>query len=369
MEMPRPLRPLRLIALFAGTLWTGCGAAPKPVAKPVAAAPAAAPAPALEKQRQTLRISPLEMAFSGVRGEPAGDEGVSVKNLTNDGLQVRTIRIVGENAATFALTDVPTLPRYIAPDKSIDFRVAFAPKADATVGVHRATLQIVLGPNDELGPLVDISALVTVGKAGADEPPLQDVVHALGYLIDVGGQDLVLGTEAAAKGEELRAPLFRSIKPGNIALDPVARFSPDGAMPYGYYRADAAGKPQEKQLGVLAATESQRLNPGFEDGEGSISFDPGTEPFGLYVGLPTHTTYTESARNPVRPAEKRKRAKKNAPPPFAGTVSHAVRVYPLRSRNGTRIDNAYLVAFEDAVNGDYQDAVFVLWNVVPVTAP
>jgi hypothetical protein len=362
-------RHLRLLALFTGLAWPACAAAPKPIPKTVVIAPAPAPAPALEKQRQTLRISPLEMVFSGVRGQPGDDQGVSVKNLTADGLQVRTIRIVGEHAATFTLTDLPTLPRYIAPDKSIDFRVAFAPTAEATVGVHRATLQIVLGPNDELGPLVDISALVTVGKAGEQEPPLQEVVHALGYLIDVGGPQLLLGTESVQKGEEIVAPLFRSIKPGNIALDPVARFSPDGAMPYGYYRADPTGKPTEKQLGILAATESQRLNPGFEDGEGSISFDPGPEPFGLYIRLPTHTTYTEDTRNPVRPATKAKRRKKDAAPPFDGTVSHATRVFPLKSRNGTPIENVYLVAFEDAVNGDYQDAVFVLWNVLPVSAP
>jgi len=309
------------------------------------------------------------MVFSGVRGEPGDDQGVSVKNLSADGLQVRTIRIVGEHAATFTLTDLPTLPRYIAPDKSIDFRVAFAPTPGAAVGVHRATLQIVLGHNDELGPLVDISALVTVGKAGEQEPPLHDVVHALGYLIEVGGSQLVLGTEAAQKGEEIAAPLFRSIKPGNIALDPVARFSADGAMPYGHYRADATGKLTETQLGILAATESQRLNPGFEDGEGSISFDPGPGPFGLYISLPTHTTYTEDLRNPVRPATKVKRRKKNAAPSFDGTVSHATRVFPLKSRNGTPIENAYLVTFEEGVNGDYQDAVFVLWNVIPVTSP
>ncbi len=369
--MPSPSRTLhlRVLALFTSLAWPGCGTAPKPLPKPVAVAPATAPAPALEKQRQTLRISPLEMVFSGVRGEPGDDQGVSVKNLTAEGLQVRAIRIVGEHSATFNLTDLPTLPRYIAPDKSIDFRVAFAPAAEATVGVHRATLQIVLAPNDELGPLVDISALVTVGKAGEQEPPLQEVVHALGYLIDVGGSQLVLGTDGKAMGEEIPAQLFRSMKPGNIALDPVARFSPDGAMPYGHYRMDSRGKVVETPLGILAATESQRLNPGFEDGEGSISFDPGPGPFGLYISLPTHTTYTEDSRNPVRPATKTKRRKKDTAPPFDGTVSHATRVFPLKSRNGTPIENAYLVTFEEAVNGDYQDAVFVLWNVVPVPAP
>ncbi len=43
-----------------------------------------------------------------------------------------------------------------------------------------------------------------------------------------------------------------------------------------------------------------------------------------------------------------------------------VRTYPLKDRAGVAIANAYLVCFEEAANGDYQDYVFTLSNVTPV---
>jgi hypothetical protein len=38
-------------------------------------------------------------------------------------------------------------------------------------------------------------------------------------------------------------------------------------------------------------------------------------------------------------------------------------VFPLRSRGGEKIPDAYLVAFGTATRNDFQDGVFVLWNV------
>ena len=43
-----------------------------------------------------------------------------------------------------------------------------------------------------------------------------------------------------------------------------------------------------------------------------------------------------------------------------------MRTYPLKNRAGQLVPNSYLVGFEEAANGDYQDFVFVLENVVPV---
>ena len=44
-------------------------------------------------------------------------------------------------------------------------------------------------------------------------------------------------------------------------------------------------------------------------------------------------------------------------------VPHAARIYPAKNRAGIAIPNTYLVAFEDASNGDYQDYVFEVSNV------
>jgi hypothetical protein len=46
-----------------------------------------------------------------------------------------------------------------------------------------------------------------------------------------------------------------------------------------------------------------------------------------------------------------------------GKPKRGIRLYPLRARNGAAIAHAYLLAIADPMRGDFQDAVFVLWNV------
>ena len=49
-------------------------------------------------------------------------------------------------------------------------------------------------------------------------------------------------------------------------------------------------------------------------------------------------------------------------------MAHATRIYPVKDRAGQLVPNAYLVTFEDATNGDYQDYVFLLTNVRPTSS-
>lgn len=44
---------------------------------------------------------------------------------------------------------------------------------------------------------------------------------------------------------------------------------------------------------------------------------------------------------------------------------HRTRVYPLKDRAGVLVPNSYLIGWEEASNGDYQDYVFVLTNARP----
>jgi hypothetical protein len=43
---------------------------------------------------------------------------------------------------------------------------------------------------------------------------------------------------------------------------------------------------------------------------------------------------------------------------------HRLRIYPLRSRTGQAVANAFLIGCEEASNSDYQDYVFVISNVM-----
>jgi hypothetical protein len=126
----------------------------------------------------------------------------------------------------------------------------------------------------------------------------------------------------------------------------VARYSPDERLPFGLYRAPS-GAAVVQQLGAIRAGQFQTLLPEVEAGS-PLQADVNEDPFGVYTTSATHSTYTEDARN-------------------TGTVKHAVRSYPLRNRVGEPVPNHYLVGFEEAANGDYQDYVFILGNVVPVT--
>jgi hypothetical protein len=81
---------------------------------------------------------------------------------------------------------------------------------------------------------------------------------------------------------------------------------------------------------------------------GATSFEPGTAVFGLWmapagVGL----LATEDVQG------------------FDG--AHRVKVWTLRDASGTVRPHEYLLGGEEAANGDYQDYVFVVTNVEPMS--
>jgi len=134
---------------------------------------------------------------------------------------------------------------------------------------------------------------------------------------------------------------------------PVARYSPDFELPFGYY-TDTAEMPDKHEVGILAKAgafpEHQCLFPAI--GSGTNSFDPGNHAFGFYATGPTHSAYSEDVWNMLlHPAN----------------AVRATRIYPLKDAMGKLIPNTYLLCFEEAKNGDYNDYVFVLKNITPVT--
>jgi hypothetical protein len=325
----------------------GCRTAvPKP---PPAPSPAPPPTAGLvEKTRDELQVAPWDMVFSGVRGAAQVSETVNARNLVDHVVEVRAIMVLGESSSLFAVRDLPTLPARVSPRARISAAVVFAPAKDAPLGVHRALLRFQTGPTSDDGPGVDLAALVTRGAEGDGEPPLQQVVDVLGFSVDVGNTGLKLGTGEAAIGSETRAPLFQRAKSAPVALNPVGRFSASQPLPFGYYTGSGA-ETVTHEMGVLEAAQSQTLNPEMAAG-GQTSFDPGEQTFGIWVRAGNQALYTEDQRN-------------------RGAVRHAVRVFPLRSRGGAPVADAFLLAFEDGGNGDYQDYVFVLWNAKPAVGP
>jgi hypothetical protein len=111
---------------------------------------------------------------------------------------------------------------------------------------------------------------------------------------------------------------------------------------------------------------SEQVLPPLMTGSANTTFDPGTTPFGIWcftnqrsvggvssVGVATPNpgngdyVYSEDALN------------------IDTAHSHRLRVYPLKDRAGALVPHAYLLGWEEASNGDYQDFIFVLKNAMP----
>jgi hypothetical protein len=330
------IQPLLLRSCLVSLLAAGCATAkPKPETK----AEVALPPPRVEKLREPLEVTPLELHFSGLRGSPTATESVAVKNTSNEPVQVSELRVVGLQASTFKIVNVPLLPLVLPQTGSFSFSVGFAPAADAEPGVHHARVRLMLTEDDD-GPPCDLTGLVTKGKEHADEPPLAQVLDALGYDVDVGSPELTLPAESA--GDQIQASTFQRAKPGNVGYYLLARYAADEESIFGYY-VMRGGKPALRGIGSAAKAHNQMLNPELES-ESQASFDLGVVTFGLYLKAGSRTLYSDPSLN-------------------SGTA--VTRVYPLRSRGRALVPDAYIVAFDEDGDGDFQDHVFMLWNVTP----
>lgn len=227
--------------------------------------------------------------------------------------------------------------------------LAFEPPA-GFVGIARATLQLL--KSMKTSAEVRLTGLSTNGLEGENEPPLASVIEALGYQADIGWKSLANHARPELMGEEIYASLFQKAGKGKVEITPVARYSPDFPLPFGYY-LDEKGGPVKHQVGILAKAarypEHQILFPALASG--NTSFDPGAKAFGFYADGAGHAAYSQDLWNILlHPAH----------------AVHTTRIYPLKDTDGDLIKNTYLLCFEEAKNGDYNDYVFLVKNITPV---
>ncbi|MEP6724891.1 MAG: hypothetical protein ABJC98_03695, partial [Bacteroidota bacterium] len=219
------------------------------------------------------------------------------------------------------------------------------------VGISKASVNI----RNDAGTVIKINltGLGTKGLEGENEPALSTIMEAMGYRINVGWTSLANHSRPELQGDEIPFSLFRKAGKGKVAMRPIARYSPDFELPFGYYTNTING-PDKKQAGVLAKAgkypEHQGLFPEIVPG-GSYSFDPGNENFGFYATGPTHSAYSEDVWNMLL---------------YPENAVRAVRIYPVKDSRGDVVKHTYLLCFEEAKNGDYNDYVFMVNNVTPV---
>lgn len=157
--------------------------------------------------------------------------------------------------------------------------------------------------------------------------------------------------------------LFRKAGPGPVTYAPVIALGLETRNQGGWYRpTDDAAKPDKKNLWAYTFKNtdddaiSGRTLPKLDD-EAKTEFDPGDEPFGLWVsndGLDDGGVFSE-------PAVVARINERLAAQPYKAMI------YPNRDKaTGKRIPNSYLIGWEYSTNDDFQDVVCQIDNVILV---
>lgn len=305
------------------------------------------------------------MAPAGLSFIPA--EGVtSVALSVNPGGVLLPMKLHNGNASSASVTALgvamggafkleapPALPVDIAAGQDLVVSVRFAPTTTST-----ATFEAKLTATSAAGtPSAGLFGLAMNAQNG--EATFAQVVQTLGYKVNVGGTTITLGTSKGLIGDEVAAPRFVKAGAAAVGLQVVARYSPFEAAAYGYYTGTAPNV-MRTQLGVMSKGAADNITnrtlfPPLDAGALS-SFDPGSEPFGLFA---------ESQANVASLGADGRFFQEESLNDDQGAVLpvHRFRVYPLKDRAGVAIMNSYLIGCEEASNSDYQDYVFVVSGV------
>jgi hypothetical protein len=321
------------------------------------------------------------VTVTGVRGTaaPAASATIALHNAATTAVQVNGLVLGGADAAQFKLSKLPTFPTMLAPGADLAISVelsttgASLPKAPA----NKDTGCVLLTANLTATLASDSAVAAVYGLLLTQanyEPTLGQILTTLGYKLNVGkaqdnwnpNQSMTAASLPALEPgtDEVAASRFIKAGSGNVGLSLVARFSPIGPLPYGYYTTmTGCEKDACPKVGTMAKIEdaqtsskARMVNP--PPGTGSMStFDPGSTPFGLWVYSDQKTQMFDSG-NAVNGDYNYSQDALNAP-----VNVHRFKSYPLKDTAGVTVPHTYLVAIEEAGNGDYQDYVFLLSNV------
>ncbi len=288
---------------------------------------------------EPLRPDKTLLSLSAVKDKPARASTIKVKNPLDRPLPA-DISIVGKDSAAFSASSSAT---QVGPGETIEVTVHFRPIR----GADRYSAGLRIG-TPESGAFVILQGIGLAAFEGKNEPSLQSIVHALGIPLDVGGSKLELDTKNPTIGQSVAVPYFKKAVDGPVKVTPVARFSPPGLEYFGIVKK---GSTELSELAALAESTGipdahQCLMPPWQK-RPDLEFSIGDEPFAFYLKAHHYTSFTD----PALPTEAK--------------IEHTARVYPVTNFQGREMTNAWLVGFEEAANGDYQDALFLIENVTP----
>ncbi|MCX2679783.1 DUF1080 domain-containing protein [Galbibacter sp. EGI 63066] len=294
---------------------------------------------------QNLATDKYEVVLSAIKGSASRPDTLLLTSEKGK-VGISSLQIKSDKDNFFRI--LSNKPQQVTAGKTEAVVIVFEP-SEHFIGRAGAVLEIE-SRNQKLP--IRLTGLSTKGLEGENEAPLADIVDALGYKIDVGWTTLANQLRPELQGEELAPTLFKKAGAGSVEMIPVARYSPDFPLNFGYYTQAKTG-PVQHQLGILSKAndfpEHQILFPTVAVGR--TSFDPGVDKFGFYAISPGHSLYSEDIWNILFHPE---------------NAAHAMRIYPVRTKQDVLLNNTYLVCMEEAANGDYNDYVFLVKNVEPV---
>ena len=301
-----------------------------------------------------IAASTTRLLFSGVKNKTTASQTIVITNNGDSTLKIGSggLSIGGTDYNKFALSSPPSLPKSIAPGATLSIKVVFKP---TVAGVKSATLKI--KSNDPDAPTLPITlrGLGANGLYDSYEPSLQRIFNTFEIPIQTGDRDITTNRiEGPDANDAIDMQMLAKAGDGPVTFEMLAAYTgaanPGGR--FGWYTPGDTGNLNE--LFTIPSSDVQRINP---HTIGVTSFDPGTAPFALYSSWPTQSydkVFSENALNTWETNE---------------SVRDKYRFYPLKNADGSVVENAFVVAIEEAKNNDYQDAVMIVRNVQKYVAP
>ena len=255
-----------------------------------------------------------------------------------------TYEILGEQKSAFTINK----------DASGNYEVRLAPNQKK--GLYSATLEV---RKPEGKDIYNLHGLAIEKFEGKNEPSLYKIFKALGVKADLGGDRHTYSTEDENVGDSQRVETFRlakGVKEMSITL--IARYSPVGAPEIGFAMDDGESF---RKIGVFSDISEavpdahQRLFPSEKSGEASFAAKPNfiipaemcAETFGFYYKGKNYTSSTYAGKSK------------------GATITHTARIFKIENFLGRELKNAYMICYEEAKNGDYQDAIVLVEGIEP----
>lgn len=282
--------------------------------------------------------------FSSIQGKVSKTDSITLPSTNSSRLSVN---ITGEQSENFKHISTTSGIGENVGNTIIKFR--FEPTLEDR-GISRAKLEI--KRKNKILVEANLRGMGIPALEGENEASMSEILDLLDISTNLGWTTLPNHIRPKLQGEEISSGLFRKASDGVVTITPIARYSPPSMIPFGYYLSSPEG-PEMKKIGVLADSENfhehQTLYPTLASG--STSFDPQDKTFGLYVTSDTHSSFTEDIWNMLK---------------YPDYAAHATRIFPVRNKEGQLVKDSYLICYEEAANGDYQDYVFLVENIEPI---